>query len=837
MAIIDLSPTYNYIPSKDKIISEVASGEMAQKMGGLTVDAQQLSNGGIQIQGVAERILIGSATEPMTGVGIFIGNDGALLTGYDFRVGDPSGNYLYWDASAATLTVSGVLTASSLHIPNQTTVNSFHTDSNGNSWWGTNVATGYATAPASILNTGFATFANVAITGGTCATSVLDKGVMAWTTTLVFSATDADTVAWTTGAIKMQDGTTYTIDAGNTGNMSALTYIYLDIAVSLTVLQVTTTYSTAVGNGKILICTALNQASGYATYIPRGGQAPAIATSQINSGSFPSSVMVLSSRGWTQTSVFSSTDLNTVSWGTGTFTSADGTAYSISAGNTGNMAAKTYIYLDTAVSTTVYQTTTTPTTAIGDNKVLVAVAQNTATEASFEVLGGAGGKNIDAANIVAGTITGNEIAATTVAAANIVAGTITTTQIASSTIVAGNIATGTITADRMSVSQLSAIAADLGTITAGSINVNSGQALISSNGDATFKSIQVGGSSRQYTLTDSGIFSFGDGSDGDATCDGSTAVTGMTRSGSTYTTTRDVYFQNLTINLGKTLKPNGYRIFVQDTLTVNGTIERNGNSGTNGTSNTGQVAGSTGGLAGGALADGYLKGSLVGQIGQTGGDQNQAGTNGMNGNNTTNSLGLNGSGGGKGGDSGSGFRAGGTASSGGTITASNVKLIANWHLSTLLDISSTGASVKFDNSASTGGGAGGGGGSSGGGGGGGSGSAGGIIAIYVKKIIINSTGSITANGGAGGNGGDGCSSSTPLNICSGGGGGGGGGNGGLIILVYNSLTNGGSITATAGAKGNKGLGGVGTGGATSGQNGDGGTIGSAGVIYQFLLSL
>lgn len=152
----------------------------------------------------------------------------------------------------------------------------------------------------------------------------------------------------------------------------------------------------------------------------------------------------VSNRGWTQTSVFSVTDADTVAWGAGTFTSADGTAYSIAGANTGNMTLKTYIYLDTAVSTTAYQITTTSTTAVGVGKVLIAIAQNAVAEATFQVLSGQGGHNIDAANIVAGSITGNEIAAST------------------------------ITAGKMSVTQLSAIAVDIGSITAGSISVVNG---------------------------------------------------------------------------------------------------------------------------------------------------------------------------------------------------------------------------------------------------------------------------------------------------------------------------------------------------------------------------
>lgn len=78
-------------------------------------------------------------------------------------LGKDTGNKLLWTGTA--LIISGNITAGSLDIPDITTANSFHVDTNGNAWWGTNVATGYATAPASILNTGAAKFTSVKITG------------------------------------------------------------------------------------------------------------------------------------------------------------------------------------------------------------------------------------------------------------------------------------------------------------------------------------------------------------------------------------------------------------------------------------------------------------------------------------------------------------------------------------------------------------------------------------------------------------------------------------------------------------------------------------------------
>ncbi len=149
-------------------------------------------------------------------------------------------------------------------------------------------------------------------------------------------------------------------------------------------------------------------------------------------GTIPAATLDIANFGWTQTCVFSVTDLDTVAWGAGTFTSANGVSiYSIGAGNTGNMAAKTYVYLDINVSTTAYQTTTVQATAIGIGKVFIALCENGAATATYNL-------------------------------------------VQASQIVSDNILANTISAQKMNVAILSAITADLGSITAGTITVVSG---------------------------------------------------------------------------------------------------------------------------------------------------------------------------------------------------------------------------------------------------------------------------------------------------------------------------------------------------------------------------
>lgn len=61
---------------------------------------------------------------------------------------------------------------------------------------------------------------------------------------------------------------------------------------------------------------------------------------------------------------------------------------------------------------------------------------------------------------------------------------------------------------------------------------------------------------------------YGSAGDGSATLDGSATVLGMAPSSSVYTATRDLYFYNLTISDSVRLNPAGYRIFVQNVLTL-----------------------------------------------------------------------------------------------------------------------------------------------------------------------------------------------------------------------------------------------------------------------------
>lgn len=341
----------------------------------------------------------------------------------------------------------------------------------------------------------------------------------------------------------------------------------------------------------------------------------------------------------------------------------------------------------------------------------------------------------------------------------------------------------------------------------------------------------------------------GDGSDGGVVFDGSTTILGFVPSSSIYTMTRDIFCTSITINSGVTVKQNGYQIFCQGILTINGNIQRNGNNGGNG-GNGGNAVGNnstgtlgTAGTAGSALPAGSLPIAVAGAVGGQGQGSSLAFSNGANGTNIAYSLAgtalnaVNGGAAGTGAISGIPVQPTGTHGTAGLISASTT---ASVHLlKTFVNLFDANGAFLGIPSGSGGGGANGGennqsasvSATGGGGGGGGSASPGGMMMIFALGIIIGIAGSITSiggNGGTGGNGGN--ASGASFNQAGGGGGGGAPGNGGIIGLIYHTLTNNGLISVAAGTIGVGGtLGSGGTGGTASSN----GVTGVAGLIFQF----
>ena len=269
-------------------------------------------------------------------------------------------------------------------------------------------------------------------------------------------------------------------------------------------------------------------------------------------------------------------------------------------------------------------------------------------------------------------------------------------------------------------------------------------------------------------VDDIGLAVYGDGSAGTATISTQVALTA------------DTYYENLTISGTGELITAGFRLFVQDTLTVEsgGLIHFDGEDGSGATGGTNSPGGPLG-------------------IGGAGGDDGVAGDS------VATSLGGNGGAGGEEAFA-AGFGAAGTRSLPGAALGG----YRHWS-STLGHLQNPG-----DQDYKIAGGAGGGGGGSNGdlatlGGGGG---AGGNVVVISARTLINE-GTISANGGDGDDGNTGS-------------GGGGGGGGGVIITVSRNRSGGGTYSVAGGAGGTGGT------GATTDDNG---AAGSAGTIIHLTM--
>ena len=276
-----------------------------------------------------------------------------------------------------------------------------------------------------------------------------------------------------------------------------------------------------------------------------------------------------------------------------------------------------------------------------------------------------------------------------------------------------------------------------------------------------------------------------DGSDGDVTI-----------SSGTTTLTKDMFYNNLTVNGTGILATAGFRVMVKGTLTVDGTsgakIQHNGGNG-------GNASGATGGLAGAAAVAGTLPVGIAGVAGANGrGDLGggAAGTVGVNGAYAITTT--QGSTGGTGGAGAS--QPGGAGGAGGTNTGT-ITGIPRTIFPAFFGWETNGTALRafgIANGAGSGG-AGGGQGGATSGGGGGSGASGGYVYVQAKIMSLTGAGCIRANGGNGGNGGNATSNA-------GGGGGGAGGSGGVVILVYTQKTGTGTALASGGTKGTYGTG-------------------------------
>lgn len=164
--------------------------------------------------------------------------------------------------------------------------------------------------------------------------NVLSGGDSNFVSTVQFSAeTDDDKVSWTSGNIAFSDGSTVSIDSGQTGVISQTTWIYYDEASGAgSTLQTTNTYTSAVGTGKtpLIVIEPSESGGSNPTFKDALARGTAISGSSITTG------FILADRIQT-----GSLDANKITSGTitatqiaaGTITATEIAANTITAGN------------------------------------------------------------------------------------------------------------------------------------------------------------------------------------------------------------------------------------------------------------------------------------------------------------------------------------------------------------------------------------------------------------------------------------------------------------------------------------------------------------------------
>lgn len=169
-----------------------------------------------------------------------------------------------------------------------------------------------------------------------------------------------------------------------------------------------------------------------------------VGSAQLTTGAVVASKMSKQAQGYATNLVFSSNAYNRVLWGTGTIEFADGTTTAISSGSQLLTLSSPTTYFVYYNGTSTLQVTTTYSTAVGDDNVILCVAQqapDTSHDQCFYVPGvGAlrGGVRVTADQIAANSITASKINVTSLSAISANIGTVTAGTIDANVIVAAD---------------------------------------------------------------------------------------------------------------------------------------------------------------------------------------------------------------------------------------------------------------------------------------------------------------------------------------------------------------------------------------------------------------
>ena len=415
-----------------------------------------------------------------TGTGFWLGVDSSTAR---FSIGNSAGDKLTWNGSA--LSITGTLSATLGTIGGWTINTSSLSAGSGNTTVGLDTTStgaddiriyaGSATAssaPFRVTESGVVTASDITITGGAISATPIsaipnntstDISLLEHSHNLVFSVTDLNTVTWSAGTTVLSNGRSFSIVTGNTGDMAALTYIYLDPAVSSTVLQTTTTYSTAMGANKKLIGSAQNGTT-TASWVPYGPGTALINGDLIGALSITTANVAASA-------------ITTAKIAADAVTAAEIAAGAVGTSELAALAVTTAKIAASAVTAVEIAAATITTAKIAldaiDATLIAAGAVGSSELAAGAVIAGkitAG--TIVAADIAASTITGAKIAATTITAANIAALTITASEIATGAITTAKIAALAVTAAEIAANTITAAKITALTITAAEIAAN-----------------------------------------------------------------------------------------------------------------------------------------------------------------------------------------------------------------------------------------------------------------------------------------------------------------------------------------------------------------------------
>ena len=130
-SIVDLGYQDN-IRVAPEITEDIPLSSVNQEIPNKAIDLSKMTIDTFQVN----QHIRGGADGYNDGVGWWIGRDIDGVAKLFF--GNSAGDKVIWDGS--TLTITGDLVAGELHIPDKTTADSFHVNTNGDAWWGCNEA-------------------------------------------------------------------------------------------------------------------------------------------------------------------------------------------------------------------------------------------------------------------------------------------------------------------------------------------------------------------------------------------------------------------------------------------------------------------------------------------------------------------------------------------------------------------------------------------------------------------------------------------------------------------------------------------------------------------------